>query len=342
MGGAGGALPHTVGACDALGKVNEWENVSPPAIVGKQYGGGAVLVNPQDTRTVYLGSGDGGGLFKSTNCGATWAHVNTGQNGSKLDGGRMWSMVIDPVDPNILFSVNGYGALSLWKSTNGGVDWQDLFPPDSEVAKTADANFASIVSMDPTNHLHLVLAFHNGCKGAYAPTCQTFSYDGGATWKLVKSPVAGEGVGVIVIGPQTWVSGAYEGLFRTSDDGVTWSKVSTQQSCHYLMQIDKNGKYYVGCSGGVITSSGDASVWTLIPNSGDHLQGIASDGKTIFASQQFAPGKYFSAPESDPTHWAEIPNDGGKWGAYYMAGDPDHHVIYGSEMGDGLWRMVTY
>src|SRR5262249_27651121 len=94
--------------------------------------------------------------------------------------------------------------------------------------------------------------------------------------------------------------------------------------------------------GGVITSSGDASQWKLIPSSGYNLQGIAGDGKSIYVSQQFSPGKYFMASESNPMSWKEIPNTGGSWGAYYMAADRDNHIIFGSETGDGLWRMVTY
>jgi hypothetical protein len=349
-GGSGGATlgndagpPHVLTPCPS-GNVGKWEDVTPAAIRGKQYAGGAILVDPHNPATVYLGAGSEGlGLFKSTDCGANWVHINTGMNGSELERGRLWDMVIDPVNPEVLYSVSGYGSLGLWKTTNGGVDWVQLFPPTSEVAKTASANFASIVSMDPHDHLHLVVAFHNGCSGAYSPSCQAETKDGGTTWRLFKVPGGGEGSGPVVINATSWVFGVYEGLYYTGDSGATWKIAIKQQSCHYQMHTDKNGKYYIGCQGGVITSSGDGSTWSLIPNSGYQLQGLTGDGKGIFAGQQFGqPGKNFTASEDSPTIWKEMPNTGGGWGPYFMAGDPDHHIIYGSEMGDGVWRLVTY
>jgi photosystem II stability/assembly factor-like uncharacterized protein len=324
-----------------LGKVGVWENITPPGALGHMYGTHAVIVNPQDPTNIYVGT-DHEGLFKSTDCGATWIKTATGRNGDALSGGEPWSMAMDPVDPQVIYTVSGYGKQGLWKTTNGGVDWDPLFPPESEVAKTADGNFASIVSMDPTDHNHLVVSFHNGCSGNYAPHCQAETKDAGKTFRLVKVPGGGEGSGPIVINATTWIYGSYEGLYRTSDNGATWKIVFGEHYHHYLMHTDAKGNYYVGCSGGVITSSGDASVWKMIPNSGYNLQGITGDGKTIFASQQFSPGKYFAASETNPMSWKEIPNNGGSWGAYYMAADLDHHIIYGSEMGDGLWRVVTY
>ena len=202
---AGG--PHVVMACPTVGgapgKVGVWEKITPASIIAKgDTPGGAVLVNPKDTRIVYVGSANGTGLWKSTDCGATFVHINTGKNGSHIDSGRIWDMVIDPVDPEILYVIEGYGDGGLWKTTNGGVDWENTTPIGSEVAKTANGNFTSIVGMDITDHLHLVLAFHSGCGGAYAPNCQAETKDGGATWRLFKEPIAGEGVGVIVLTPR--------------------------------------------------------------------------------------------------------------------------------------------
>jgi hypothetical protein len=342
MDSADGGAPHVVKPCPSgLGQVGVWENITPPGALKRMYGSQAVLVNPQGPAMVYLGT-DNAGLFKSTDCGATWSQPATGRNGDAIAGGESWSMVMDPVDPKVIYSVSGYGRLGLWKSTDAGVDWDQLFPPESEVAQTADGNFASIVAMDPSDHKHLVVGFHNDCKGNYAPHCQAESKDSGATWRLIKVPDGGEGSGPIIINATTWIFGSYGGLWRTSDSGATWKTAFGDHAHHYLMHTDAKGNYYLGCQGGVITSSGDASQWKLIPNSGYNLQGIAGDGKSIYVSQQFSPGKYFMASESDPMTWKEIPNTGGSWGAYYMAADRDHHIIYGSEMGDGLWRMVTY
>jgi photosystem II stability/assembly factor-like uncharacterized protein len=337
---AGGG-PHVVRPCNQLPVAGTWEDITPPGLHGKLYPAGAVVINPKDPTMVYAGSGFGGGLFKSTDCGATWGHINTGKNGAVLDDGRLWDIVIDPLDPQVLYSVNGYGTNGVWKTTNGGVDWENTTPNNSEVGKTANGNFASIISMDPGNHLHLVVAFHSGCSGAYAPSCQAETNDGGTTWRLFKVPGGGEGSGPVVINATTWVFGVYQGLYLTSDSGATWNIAIGQQNCHYQMYTGQDGRYYLGCSGGLITSSGDGRQWSLVPKAGDHLQGLAGDGKSMFAGQQFG-SHYFRIPEADPSHFTELPNpDGNNDGGYFMAYDSDHHILYSAEIPNGFWRMVV-
>jgi hypothetical protein len=55
--------------------------------------------------------------------GATWTHVSTGANGSQLDSGSPVSIVVDPVNQGTMYVAEIYGPPGVWKSTNGGVDW---------------------------------------------------------------------------------------------------------------------------------------------------------------------------------------------------------------------------
>jgi hypothetical protein len=340
---AGG--PRVVAACPtgngAPGKVGVWENITPAALAAKKLStpGGAILVNPKDTRIVYAGSADGGGLFKSTDCGATFAHVNSGKSGADIDGGRIWDMVIDPVDPDVLYVIEGYGPGGLWKTTNGGVDWVNTTPEGSEVAKTANYNFTSIVGMDITDPLHLVIAFHSGCTGAYAPTCQAETKDGGSTWRLFKEPVAGEGVGVIVLNATTWISGAWGEMWETTDSGANWNKVSTT-TAHWQLYRSPRGTLYIGTQQGILSST-DGKSWSLIPGFNQQVQGITGDGTDIFAGQQWG-SKLFKIPEANPKGMTELSaTDGNNDGPYFMSMDIDHHIVYASEFQSGHWRMVT-
>ena len=95
---------------------------------------GAATTPPEPTRspcdpdypsTIYAGS-NGNGIFRSTDCGATWGLVSTGAHASDMSSGNAWSMAIDPVTPDTMYVVEGYGSSGLWKSTNGGVDWQNV------------------------------------------------------------------------------------------------------------------------------------------------------------------------------------------------------------------------
>src|SRR4051812_34785428 len=80
-GGSGGGAPHVVGKCDGLGAVNAFESITPPGVAFV----GSVAVDPVNSGTIYVGSGSNAGapaqgIWKSTDCGATWAMVSTGMN----------------------------------------------------------------------------------------------------------------------------------------------------------------------------------------------------------------------------------------------------------------------
>jgi hypothetical protein len=335
-----GGPPHLVEACpsgnSAPGAIGAWEDITPPPLkTSKAYTPtGAILVNPKDTRVVYAGS-EGSGLFKSTDCGASFVHVSTGTNSSSISSGRMWDMVIDPVEPDTLYTVEGYGAGGLWKTTNAGVDWVNTTPDGSDVAKTANGNFTSIVGMDVTNHLHLVVAFHSGCGGAYGPNCQAETTDGGKTWRLFKAPIAGEGVGVIVLGPKTWLSSGYQEVQETTDGGTTWKKVASVSAHWQLYQSPKTSSFFIGSQQGIIKSD-NGTDWALLPGFSQQVQGITGDGTDIFAGQQWGT-KAFKIPEASSASFAELPS---KPSLYFLSYDLDHNLLYGSDMHQ-QWRLRT-
>jgi hypothetical protein len=225
---------------------------------------------------------------------------------------------------------------------DGGVEWKRIFN-DTDVAKYVPDTFTNVVSMDPTNHLHLVVSFHIGCTGPYAGGCQAESNDGGDTWRLFKSPGESEGSGPIVLGPKTWLyTTMLAGVWSTIDDGASFQQVAGLGGGHYQLYKSPRGPYYMGTPQGVATST-DGLQWSVIPNSGGNIQGVVGTGKTIIASQQNG-GHFYTASEDDPTNWHEMDTPGmpqSGFGAYFFQYDPDHHIIYGSMTQAGLWRVVV-
>jgi hypothetical protein len=74
--------PPIVGACDGLGAVGAFEDVTPPEVKKGMATGGkgtfAFAVDPVHQGTIYLGT-NMAKVWKSTDCGATWTHPNTGR-----------------------------------------------------------------------------------------------------------------------------------------------------------------------------------------------------------------------------------------------------------------------
>jgi hypothetical protein len=345
---------NSVGNCTSLPASGTWENVSPSAVSATDGGtfsqgfSEALVVDPFDPAVVWLAVGYQG-IFKSENCGATWAHVNTGRNGDLMDKGSHVSMVVDPVDKGTIYAISIFDSWGFWKSTNGGVDWDQLFATGSDVT-TATNNFADGIASDPTDHQHLIVNFHTNCTGAYAPTCEAETKDGGATWRLFKTPNMNweEGAGAWVLGANTWLYGGLD-LYLTEDSGATWNKVTPsgtwsfsggEVATHPIARTT-DGTYYLTSSQGIATSP-DGHTWTTVPGFSHSTVGFAMGNGNLFASDQWSSG-YYSAAEGSQT-WATIPPASAlpaTQGAPYLDYDAVHHVLYSSNFAGGTWRLVT-
>ena len=109
----------------------------------------------------------------------TWFRVSTGRNGPNLSTGRNWSVAVDPSNADIVYTVAGYGSgQGIWKSTNGGKDWNQLMSQD-----VLSATAASVynVAIDPADGRHLLVGFHHGWAGSDNAGVLE-SRDGGANW----------------------------------------------------------------------------------------------------------------------------------------------------------------
>ena len=76
----------------------------------------ALAIDPQTPTTVYAGIW-GGGVFKSTNGGASWSAINNGLTEN------VKVLAIDPQTPSTVYAGTEYG---VFKTTNGGANWNAI------------------------------------------------------------------------------------------------------------------------------------------------------------------------------------------------------------------------
>jgi hypothetical protein len=353
-GGSGGTSgPVVVTPCSDLPAVDQWQNISPTEFrVPSTMEVYSVVVSPQD-QTVYAAAGNktnggngGTGVMKSTDCGATWTSATTGKNADRLKTGALWAMLVDPVNPKTLYVANGYGNdPSIYKSTNGGVDFEGLAPWPGRGTNV----FVQDIALEKTNPQHLAVNFHANCESPYTPLCFSQSSDGGATWQMFNGPasVGGwhEGATLSVLGASTYIYGGAGGWY-TGDGGQTWTNVINEEfNTAYpgSSDIAPDGTIYWAGTTSIYSSHGNpiGSSWTKIPNS-PHVSVIIDDGVRLFASYGGqTPQPDWTAPLGNPSTWTKMPAVGRWRGGNELAYDATHHIIYSASWAAGLWRVVT-
>ena len=199
----------------------------------------AVTGVPSEPFTFYMGS-TGGGVWKTTDAGHSWANVSDGF----FSVASMGAIEVSLSDPNIVYAGTGSSKIrsnvsigrGIYKSTDAGRTW--TFRGLRDVGQIAT------VRIHPSNPDIVYVAAQgnpfvaNKERGVYRTA------DGGQTWKLVfhLSDTAGAadlelqpGHPDVVFAclwhaqrkPWTIVSGAREGgIYKSSDSGDTWSKLA--------------------------------------------------------------------------------------------------------------------
>jgi len=358
-------MPPTaqVGDCNDLGATGAFQEITPPIVKAGfgqptvKDGGGtfALAADPVNHGTLYLGT-LWQGVWKTTDCGATWAKIG-GRNSADVNSGMNWTMAVDPQNPQIVYTNSGYGTNSLYKSINGGRDWAVIWPPSNRSLSSAFTyNFANVVALDPSNSSHILLTFHEPCLAPHPPTCIAETFDKGATWKLIEGRpewIGNEGQVIFFLNDsKTWLWGSSSnGFWRSADSGVSWQAVAGMTTSHLQgSQVvrTKTGAFYVNGADGIWTSSdGLAANWKLVPNTGPISGGLVTSGTTMFASNCYsgdickpADVRFLSSTETDGNTWTRVPSPPMSQGGT-MAYDIGHNLLYASGLRAGLWRVVV-
>lgn len=245
--------------------VSAWEQVGGSQAVVQGANGSVsgrptvIAFDPKNTSILYLGT-SGGGLWKTTDGGNTWASMSDSWSSYAMGG-----VAVDQTDGNIIYAATGdlYDRTGdgLYKSTDGGLNWTHT------ASATVVGSQCNQVLIDPQVHTTIYIT---GSTGVYR------SLDGGSTWKKVLG-IGGTTHMVIdpINGQNLYAAGG--GVIRKSTDGgTTWgipdlaSNISGKSTITLAISKKDVSKIYAsigstsGGSAGLARSDDSGQTWSLV------------------------------------------------------------------------------
>ena len=236
-----------------------------------------LVIRGDDHNTLYAAML--GGIWKTSDAGASWSKLTTATTSTGcLD------LVANPSDYNTMYASFGlFLTDGIYKTTNGGTSWSRLtngFPATS----TKYGRISLGIAPSSPATLYACLADSN----YYTHSIQKTT-DGGATWSAVTKPIdnstavnnshlGGQGWynNVIVVHP-TDANTVYTGginLFRSTDGGTTWSRLSDGYGMPFV-HVDQHAiafspggpsTMYFGNDGGMFKSTDGGTSFSAINN----------------------------------------------------------------------------
>ncbi|MFN8058942.1 MAG: hypothetical protein U0Q12_07235 [Vicinamibacterales bacterium] len=228
------AAPSGVAAATLAGLT--LRNIGPAVTSGRVV---SFAVHPDNPATYYVGAASGG-VWKTTNAGASWSPVF-----DDLGSFSIGTVVLDPRQPSVVWVGTGennsqrsvgYGD-GVYRSDDGGRSWKRMGLEKSEhiariLIDPRDSQVVYVAAQGP-------LWSPGGDRGLYK------TIDGGKTWKAVLQASENTGVTDVVVDPRnpdvllaatyqrrrhffTLIDGGPESaIYKTTDAGATWAKVTT-------------------------------------------------------------------------------------------------------------------
>ena len=168
-----------------------------------------IAIHPLDNNIIFAGIGDGvggpGGIYRSTNAGATWEPLD-----DPLASYTIEAIVIDPTNPSTLYvgSRRGLPLFEVQKSIDDGKNWR--------VVHADESSLTSLV-IDPQNSAILFAGYLSRLWR---------STDYGETWNAVLERPFAYSITVDPNDSQIMFVAGNLGVFRSTNGGDTWATVN--------------------------------------------------------------------------------------------------------------------
>jgi hypothetical protein len=332
-----------------------WTNVGPTPWPEGICATGLAL-DPCDRSTLYIGSD---GIYRSRDGGGTWERVGR-IVGEPVDGQMDGSnhIRIDPNDPQHLYATSGVagGFLGFWVSRDGGETFSMPLGFKALHDDPGLQNHGDLydVAVDPSDFDHLLVTGHNpwgdpssrwlGSSGVLE------SQDGGDSW-IVHAPAENWGTGhsiAFLYDPErgigdssTWLlSTQYDGRYRTTDSGASWTRVSDTSTVHGGGTVLRasDGSLYAGGQPGIVRSTDNGASWTVVS---DFPSRAVTEVEGRLYSGVGQPGDApFHVAALGTSNWSPFNEQTFREGPFQFAFDDQARVLYSTNCVGGVWALA--
>ena len=290
-GGAGGTLSSNSPGGSGGGGVStslSWQAINTPS------GATQLTFFAINSRNHWFLSDRSKGFFRSTDQGVTWTTINNG-----LATTLGWTINVNPANGDLIASIYSGSSLNanpvyFYRSADEGNTWT-MIPSPLLSAATAETGCAF-----PSNRNIVCGGFwaSNPTSGGWVST------NGGQTTASFSSASAmGTSVYSLAVNPvngDLWLGTEQMGVFRSTDNGMTWTHASPpdqnvdpvngiRDGNAYGITFDSSGNVLFSSQGGVWKSSqnGNAFSWTNVLANGNtangHGLGRAAGGEMFYS-----------------------------------------------------------
>lgn len=309
----------------------EWTWLGPGNVGGRIR---SILTHPTNPDRLWVGSVSGG-IWTTEDGGASWYPVDDFMSNLAVA-----TLVMQPDNPNLLYAGTGEGfynfdgirGAGVFKSTDGGVNWEQL-----PATATEDWYFVNRLSISPDGAV-ILAATDSGIWR---------SEDGGSSWTRVL--VSWQDVQDINFQPYdsdlAIASGSSAGAWYSIDAGLTWKPASgiPEESGRVEVAYASSAPHIVYAS----VNLHDGEVWKS-SDGGMTYSPVMDTGAGYLGGQ----GWYDNIIWVDPTNadvvvvggslWIRRSTDGGVNFTDISGIHPDHHAIVAETFFDGVENTAVY
>lgn len=303
-----------------------WQQL--PGLKGKPIWSLAIF--PANPDIVAAGADDG--VYLSEDAGANWRRVSPMDNRELRP---VVSLAFHPKDAKVIYA----GTTHLpWRTTDGGEHWTSIHS-----GMLDDSDVFSIV----VNARNPEIVLSSACSGAYRST------SAGMMWSRMPTPHGAFRTYFVALDPSSEAifAGTTLGLFRSTDEGKTWAKVTSDT----VKSIAFEGRKILMASlhsGVLVSANGGETVREVNQGfSNRSLALLTSAGGVLYAASVYEPGEggLFRSQDFGAT-WKRVAAEQTTDNFLFLAAKPanpnvvfaaNHDAFFGSKDGGRSWIRET-